>query len=394
MEMNQKELDITQLPINTLMCFSHLRWDFVYQRPQHLMSRLSKRFQVYYIEEPIFHAGKDTYVVKDTEDGVLVVTPLLNNKDTEISSVVFRQKLVISNLFSQRKIEKFIAWYYTPMALKISSHLKPALVVYDCMDELSAFKFAPAELKLIEAELLRKADVVFTGGHSLYQAKKNLHDNIFPFPSSIDKKHFQQARLKLPQPVDQAGITGIRFGFYGVIDERFNIQLINEVAAKRADWQFVLVGPIVKINPDDLPRRNNIHYLGGKSYSELPAYLAGWDVAMIPFEKNESTRFISPTKTPEYLAGGKPVISASIADVVTPYGDLGLVFIADNADEFIQCAEDQLTKTDRQYNNWLQKVDSFLQHVSWDTCVDDMMDHITAALNKTKNTSRTFKSVA
>jgi UDP-galactopyranose mutase len=179
-----------------------------------------------------------------------------------------------------------------------------------------------------------------------------------------------------------------------VIDERFNITLINEVAAVRPDWQFILVGPIVKINPDDLPRRNNIHYLGGKSYSELPAYLAGWDVALIPFEKNESTRFISPTKTPEYLAGGKPVISASIADVVTPYGDMELVSIADNPDEFIKCAEDQLAKTDRQFKNWLQKVDIFLEHVSWDTCVNEMLGHINAAINKTKNTNRTFKSVA
>ncbi|MDB5279588.1 MAG: glycosyl transferase [Ferruginibacter sp.] len=394
MERNQKDMEITQVRTNTLICFSHLRWDFVYQRPQHLMSRLNKTFQVYYVEEPIFHAGKDSYVVKNTEEGVIVVTPLLNDKDTEISSVVFRQKLVVSNLLAQKRIEKFIAWYYTPMALKISSHLKPELIVYDCMDELSAFKFAPAELKLIEAELLGKAAVVFTGGQSLYKAKKLLHDNIFAFPSSIDKNHFQQARQGLPQPADQSGITGKRFGFYGVIDERFNIALIDEVASLRPDWQFVLVGPIVKINPDDLPRRNNIHYLGGKSYAELPSYLAGWDIAIIPFEKNESTKFISPTKTPEYLAGGKPVISASITDVVTPYADMQLVSIADTAPEFIKCAEQEFSKTPSQYKTWLQKVDRFLEHVSWDNCVDEMMIHINLALDKARHTNRTLKSVA
>ena len=281
------------------------------------------------------------------------------------------------------------------MALKFSGHLSPELIVYDCMDELSAFKFAPAELKIMETELFRKAHLVFTGGHNLYQSKKHAHHNIHPFPSSIDKQHFSAARNSLKTPDDQKLIPALRFGFYGVIDERFDIDLIKEVAERRPEWQLILLGPVVKINPDDLPRRDNIHYLGSKSYKELPAYLSGWDIAMIPFAKNESTRFISPTKTPEYLAAGKPVISTSIVDVVTPYGDKNLVYIADNADEFIAAAENEMARTPQQRRQWLQAVDHFLQDISWDATNQQMMDKINSCLlQKNAMIETGLKSVA
>jgi UDP-galactopyranose mutase len=320
---------------------------------------------------------------------------LQDNKRTKLSEAE-RQKLLINSLFTAKKIDYFVAWYYTPMALKISNHLQPKAIVYDCMDELSAFKFAPAELKLLEAELLKKAAVVFTGGQSLYNAKKNAHHNIFPFPSSIDKHHFSQARNSTKDPSDQAAIPAIRFGFYGVIDERFNIKLIDEVAKRKPGWQFILVGPVVKIDEKELPRRNNIHYLGSKSYNELPAYLSGWDIAMIPFEKNESTQFISPTKTPEYLAAGKPVISASITDVVQPYFTNDLVHIADTADDFITAAEKEMAIQPDQKKQWLQRVDNFLQHISWDITAEQMLQHINICLlQKTGITSgEVLKSVA
>lgn len=369
-------LEMSKITNTDLICFSHLRWDFVYQRPQHLMSRFAKQFRTFFIQEPEFHDAPDTYQFKLTAENVWVITPKLNSADTERSTFVSRQKKLINLLFVQKKIEKYIVWYYTPMALKISSHLKPDVIIYDCMDELAAFKFAPAELKIMEAELFSKAHVVFTGGYSLYEVKKNAHHNIFPFPSSIDKAHFFRGRKKLAEPADQQNIPHLRFGFYGVIDERFNIKLIKEVAEKRPDWQLVLIGPVVKINPADLPKRDNIHYLGSKSYTELPQYLSGWDFAMISFEKNESTKFISPTKTPEYLAGGKPVISTSIKDVVSPYGDKKLVYIADTAEEFIASAEKELAKTPEQVKRWLSRVDYFLKNVSWDYTTGKMMDRI------------------
>ncbi len=235
-------------------------------------------------------------------------------------------------------------WYYTPMALPLGAALNPSAIVYDCMDQLSAFKGAPAGLLERERELLRQADVVFTGGHSLYQEKRQSHPNIHPFPSSVDVSHFAQARVAQPEPTDQATIAGPRLGFFGVIDERMDLELLAGVARARPSWQLVILGPLAKIDSSDLPQAPNIHYLGSKSYSELPSYIAGWDVALLPFARNESTKFISPTKTPEYLAAGRPVVSTSIADVVTPYQALGLVRIADTADEFVRACEDALTE--------------------------------------------------
>lgn len=389
--LHNQEFKEVKINARDLICFSHLRWDFVYQRPQHLMSRFNKYLRVFFIEEPIFYACKDKYTIKKSESGVYVVTPMLNENDKDLSSVIQRQKKLICSLIAKKQITNYIAWYYTPMALKISSQLTPELIVYDCMDELSAFKFAPVELKLMEAELFKKADIVFTGGFSLYEAKKNSHGNIFPFPSSIEKEHFLKARNSSAIPFDQKQIVGNKIGFYGVIDERFNINLIAEVAAKRPDWNFILIGPVVKINPEDLPRRKNIHYLGGKLYKELPDYLAGWDIAMIPFEKNESTRFISPTKTPEYLAAGKPVISSSITDVVTPYGKKKLVHIADNSDDFIAAAEWEFAMSEHERKIWLNKVDTFLKEISWDNCIQDMIVHLSSTLTA-KQTVRHAKA--
>ena len=248
------------------------------------------------------------------------------------------------------------------------------------MDELSNFKFAPPELSAHEADLFNRADIVFTGGHSLYEAKKNKHKNIFPFPSSIDKGHFEQARKIESEPEDQQNIPHPRLGFYGVIDERFDIDLISEMADKKPDWHFVLLGPVVKIDPATLPNLPNIHFLGGKSYNQLPAYLSGWDVALIPFLLNESTRYISPTKTPEYLSAGVPVISTAIHDVVSPYGEEGLVKIASTHNEFIEAAEELLNMD---VATFLPVADAFLSKQSWTLTFENMKERISQTLHST-----------
>jgi glycosyltransferase involved in cell wall biosynthesis len=377
-----------------LLCFCHLRWDFVFQRPQHLMSRFAKKSRVFFIEEPVFYEGVDRYEVKLTEEQVWVIKPQLNDKPVE-KSLQERLKRVVNSLFVQFDINRFIAWYYTPMALKFSGHLKPEMIIYDCMDELSAFKFAPAELKIMETEMLKKAQLVFTGGHCLYEAKKNLHDNIYPFPSSIDKDHFAKARKNRVVPPDQEHIQGLKLGFFGVIDERFNVKLIQEVAAARPDWQLILLGPVVKIEESELPRAANIHYLGMKSYKELPSYLSGWDIAMIPFEKNDSTKYISPTKTPEYLAAGKPVVSTSITDVVNPYGVEELVYITDTSADLIRAVETELAKTADERRRWQERVDKFLAGISWDHTAGQMLDKMNRCLGAMKEAgSPNLKSVA
>lgn len=351
-----------------LVCFSHLRWDFVFQRPQHLLTRLADHFRIYYIEEPIFNQEYDHYG-EVILNNIHIIKPHLKGSHDD-DNVADRQKLVIKNLFFKQKINEYILWYYTPMALAMTEGLNPVITVYDCMDELSAFKFAHPALKQMEKELLNKADVVFCGGNNLYNAKKHQHSNIHAFPSSIDKKHFGSARHIKQDPADQITIPSPRFGFYGVIDERFDIELIRQVAEKKPEWQFVLIGPVVKIDPATLPRNANIHYLGSKKYNDLPSYLSGWDISLVSFALNESTQYISPTKTPEYLAGGKPVISTPIKDVVDSYGKTGLVHIVNGANEFIEIASKELALTDKQA--WLQQVDKCLANNSWEITVNNM----------------------
>ncbi|HEY6188198.1 MAG TPA: glycosyltransferase family 1 protein [Pyrinomonadaceae bacterium] len=346
-----------------LICLSHLRWDFVYQRPQHLLSRFAHERRVFFVEEPIFGDGPMHLDVTERDSGVRVVVPHLPKElaGTEALDTVLRG--MIDRLFAEHRIDAHLLWYYTPMACSWTRHLKPLAVIYDCMDELSAFKGASPILKEREAELFERADLVFTGGQSLYEAKRDQHHSVYAFPSSIDAQHFAQARSIKTDPADQADIPHPRMGFFGVIDERMDIELLDRVAAARPDWQLVIIGPVVKIDEASLPRRANIHYLGGKSYAELPAYLSGWDVALLPFARNESTRFISPTKTPEYLAAGCPVVSTSIRDVVRPYGQNGLVHIADTPDEFVAAIEAAMTGD---HAARLREVDAFLSQTSWD----------------------------
>ena len=358
-----------------LICFSHLRWDFVYQRPQHLLSRLSKTFNVFFIEEPVFDAGAAAhYSISEKDNGITVLVPHLP-PHLDHNDIIRYQTELLDGFLKVKNSNDYAFWYYTPMALQFSGHLRPAITVYDCMDELSAFKFAPPQLKELEKQLLQMADVVFTGGHSLYNSKKEQHHNIFPFPSSVDKKHFGKARQITATPGDQSRITAPRIGFFGVIDERFDMELINSVATLQPDWHIILIGPIVKIDPAALPQRDNVHYLGGKSYNELPDYIAGWDIAMIPFLLNESTQFISPTKTPEYLSAGVPVVSTPIRDVIHPYGANGLVHIVSSPEDFIAAAKSILyDKTaDRA---WLEKVDAFLSGHSWENTVTGMLEQI------------------
>ncbi|WP_152981689.1 glycosyltransferase family 1 protein [Hymenobacter sp. AT01-02] len=358
-----------------LVCFAHLHWDFVWQRPQHLLSRFAQHGRVFYVEDAFYHPDdliEPHIEVKERQNGLKVVVVhlparLRGNEDAADQA----QNDVLRQFFAEQNIQQYIFWYYTPMAIAKSRGFTPALTIYDCMDELAAFKFAPPALREREQELFKKADYVFTGGHTLYEAKSQQHPDAHPFPSSIDKAHFGQARQEMAEPADQAGIAHPRVGFFGVVDERLDIELLGQLAEAHPEWQFVIIGPVVKIDPATLPRPANIHYLGGKDYQELPAYLHGWDVATLLFADNESTKFISPTKTPEYLAAGRPVVSTPIRDVVRPYGDLNLVQIAATADEFGRAIAKALTQT--QDADWRQRTDEYLETISWDLTWEQMV---------------------
>lgn len=375
-----------ELFLTDLICFSHLRWDFVYQRPQHLLTRCARERRVFFVEEPIFGNGSMRLEMREADAGVRVVVPHLpEGLQSEIAiNAVMREML--RQMFLDHRINEYVFWYYTPMALNFTSHFTPIASVYDCMDELSAFKGANSKLPALEKQLFSKVDLVFTGGQSLYEAKRGQHPSVHAFPSSIDAAHFGKARTVVTDPEDQAHIPHPRLGFFGVIDERFDIELLDQVAKQRPDWQFVIIGPVVKIDPETLPKHANIHYLGGKKYAELPHYLAGWDIALLLFARNESTRFISPTKTPEYLAAGKPVISTSIRDVVRPYGELKLVEITDTPDEFISAAEKILAGLcDAE---WLSKVDTFLKEISWDKTWRQMSNLISEVIERKRPVRR------
>jgi len=356
--------------LGNLVCFSHLRWDFVYQRPQHLLSRAARDYRVWYFEEPIFVAGAQPRLdIRRSVEDVHVVVPVLSGPTEPASTDPVLTKL-IDEFVAALLTGPITLWYYTPMALPFTRQIEPAVCVFDNMDELSTFMAAPPKMAALERELLSRADIVFTGGQSLFESKRGRHANVHAFPSSVDKAHFAASRL-MPancEPPDQRSLTRPRIGFFGVIDERLDLDLLDQAACMRPDWSFAVIGPVVK-NPGSLPVRPNLHWLGSKRYQNLPSYLSGWDVGIMPFALNEATRFISPTKTPEFLAAGVPVVSTAIVDVVRPYGELGLVEIASSPGDFVSKIDKCLA---RSRQPWLRDVDRFLAELSWDRTWGEM----------------------
>jgi glycosyltransferase involved in cell wall biosynthesis len=349
-----------------VVCLSHLRWGFVYQRPNHLMARFARQRRTFFFEEPIFGEAEPRLDVQKVDENLYVATPHLPHGTP--GENVQGQRGLLRQLMQKYQVDKPVLWFYTPMALEFAEHVEPHLTVYDCMDELSAFDGAHPELRNLERALFERADLVFTGGHSLWEAKRDHHPRVYPFPSSVDLAHFEHARAHAKDPADQASIPRPRIGFFGVIDERMDLGLIDHIAAERSAWQLVMIGPVVKIDPGSLPRRPNIHWLGGKKYEELPAYLGGWDVAFMPFALNQSTKFISPTKTLEYLAAGRPVVSTAIRDVVRPYGERGLVRIADK-ETFVRELDGALTEDPARRR---AAADEFIARTSWDETFQQM----------------------
>ena len=368
--------------MSTIIVFCHLRWDFVYQRPQQLMSRLAKYHKIVFIEEPIHHDGAAFLKSYQPVPNVTVYQP-----HTNVQAFGFHddQLPLLQPLLADLvpADENPIVWFYTPMALPLLQAMHPSVVVYDCMDELAAFKNAPKQLLQRETALMNIADVVFTGGPSLYEAKKNRHANAHCFSSSVDVKHFAQALDRSSAHPKFAYIGGPRLGFYGVIDERFDASLIEAAADAHPEWQLVMVGPVVKIDPASLPQRPNIHYLGQKGYDDLPKFLAGWDVCLLPFALNDSTKFISPTKVLEYMAAELPTVSTAITDVVKPYG--GIVAIADGADEFVAACERALALAPAERAQMVEKMRAVVQQTSWDATAEQMVALMRHAGNKERS---------
>ncbi|KAA2235749.1 glycosyltransferase family 1 protein [Salinarimonas soli] len=349
-----------------LVCFSHLRWDFVWQRPQHLLSRAAQTYRVLVVEEPYFRDGATPHMeVSERPGGVTIAAPILPHGLSHEETILAQRDLV-GRLLEGETGSPRVFWYYTPMALAFTSELDCDACVYDNMDELAAFKGASPELLALEESLFQRVDVVFTGGMSLYEAKRSRHRNVHGLPSSIEAAHFAKARGQTEEPAELRDIPHPRLGFFGVIDERMDVELVGQCADLRPDWHFVMIGPVVKIDPAGLPQRPNIHWLGGRDYKDLPRYLGAWDVGFMPFAINEATRFISPTKTPEFLAAGLPVVSTPITDVVRPYGERGFVEIAMTPLEVVPKVEGLMARSPEEREAWLARVDRHLAAGSWD----------------------------
>ncbi|MDB5596398.1 MAG: hypothetical protein JWM36_3359 [Hyphomicrobiales bacterium] len=353
-----------------LLCFSHLRWNFVYQRPQHLLSRAQRTYDVYFMEEPVFSGELECPVLERvvTPDGVQVLTPLLPRSSEPRANDV--QRRLLDQFTDALQSPPQILWYYTPAALEFSRHVTADVCVFDCMDELSAFRGASPKLCEQERELLTRADLLLVGGRSLFEAKKALHRDAHLLPSSVDVAHFSRARARRSRT---SGARVPNLGFFGVIDERMDLDLLDRVAAMRPDWQLNMIGPVVKIDPEGLPKRSNIVWAGACAYGDLPDRLASWDLGIMPFAMNEATRFISPTKTPEFLAAGLPVVSTPVRDVVEPYGAAGIVAVAASAEDFVARAAELLATP---LEPWLSTVDEFLATTSWDKTWNAVSRHI------------------
>jgi UDP-galactopyranose mutase len=360
----------------SIVAFSHLRWNFVYQRPQHLLSRLAASRPVFFVEEPDFDAhGPPRWERSHPQPNVTMLRPR-----TPARALGFHPdqlpllEPLIEELAQELEGTPVVGWVYTPLALPLAEALGPIAMVYDCMDELSLFLGAPPELMSREAALLECADVMFTGGPSLFRAKQPRHSNVHCFPSSVDASHFRVARSGKPSGVaeanDQAALPHPRLGYYGVIDERLDLPLLDYVAREQPDWQIILVGPVVKIDPATLPRRVNIHYFGQRSYEELPRYLVGWDVCLLPFALNDATRFISPTKTLEYMAAERPIVSTPITDVAEPYGNI--VYLGDTPDAFLRACQAALSSSPEERARRTAGMRRVLAGTSWDVTVAAM----------------------
>jgi glycosyltransferase involved in cell wall biosynthesis len=376
---------ISERSMQHLIVFSHLRWEFVFQRPQHLLSRLARDYHVVFVEEPV-HTSGPAYLERTTPcKGIEVVrahTPVEHwgFHDDQLSAL----QPMIAGYLADNLIDDYIVWFYTPMALPMLGELAPRAIVYDCMDELSAFKGAPRQMRQRESALLKSADLVVTGGPRLYEAKRGANPNVLCVPSAVDPSHYDAARATADSVAMakadalQGTIARPRLGFFGVVDERLDLDLIAALADADPAWQIVMVGPVAKIEPHALPRRANLHWLGQQPYALLPQLVAGWDVCLMPFAINESTEFISPTKTLEYMAAGKPVVSTPVHDVRAVFGDI--VAIAGDPAAFVAACRRALAEPASERSEREARMAARVRAHSWDAAAETIRRSLEAVL--------------
>lgn len=374
-----EEQSSIQTVANDTVILSHLRWDSVTQRPHHIAMHLAQDRSILFIEEPIF-PHKDEYRpyhLYRPSPNITVVQPFSTQATDDYDYAALINKFIDTTAFSTAPI----MWLYSPMFVDCLHYVDPSLVVYDNMDKLSSFKFAPATLAIKEQMLLTLADVVFTGGKSLYEDMNNKHTNAYCFPSSVDIEHFSKAVdpetifphdiLEIPQP---------RVGYFGVIDERMDLKMVKETAQRLPQVSFLYIGPVVKISETDLPRLKNIHYLGPRDYQILPNYLKGIDVTFMPFAQNEATRYISPTKTLEFMAAEKGIVATPIRDVVRDYSHV--ISIVDSSKKAADALLDLLNENATEKTTRIARQKEILSKTSWKKTVKKMKEIMDVAMTQ------------
>ncbi len=368
-----------------LLVHSHLRWDWVWQRPQQFLSRLARRRPVLFVEEPMRVEGlsaprAETHSAGGHPSVTILRTELPAGYFADRARVDAAQGRLVRDFIASgpgREWRRPVQWFYDPMAAEeFLGRMNERAVVYDCMDQLSQFRGAPPELLRREAMLLSEADVVFAGGPAIHRAKREHNPNCHSYGCGVEVEHFGLALdSALPLSPALAALPGPRLGFFGVVDERMDYELLARLADAHPEWSVVIVGPHCKVNPDDFPRRANLHFVGGQPYADLPAWAKGFDVCLMPFARNEATEFINPTKALEYLATGRPVVSTAIKDVVLQFSDT--VIVADGHDAFIRACEQAIAAPDAQR---IQAGRMLAARNSWEATVARMEAHLAAAL--------------
>ncbi len=377
-----------------LICFSSIRWNFLYQRPQHLLTRFAAEgVQVIYIETKRTKTSEGLSFEKEMCQGVQIIRPLMPPELTD-AEYIARMRALLDELLGPNGAQDAIFWYYNPAAIRYTDHLTPALTVYDCLGNPESWPGAHPDSARLERSLMDRADVIFTPTAALMKDRRRFNGNIHVFANSIDREHFAQARCAtMAEPDDQKAIPHPRLGFYGMINENIDTRLLKQVAAVRPDWHFVFIGPVMKGCENVLPECDNIHHLGTQSYDDLPAYLSGWDLALVPLKEDQHTKRLLPAKVPEYLAAGVRVIAAPLEEIVTSYGRKGLVQVVSGAEVFINVAQSLLDDSGAEKASWLRQVDAELSGNSWDKTYEGMKAQLESALRQKRPARKGLRSV-
>jgi glycosyltransferase involved in cell wall biosynthesis len=379
-----------------IIVHSHLCWDWVWQRPQQFISRLSQRHKILFVETvapaPDLARPLARYRTAQNFPNVTILTLQFptwrwsNGKyvDGERRRIV--QEFIAGPVAGQ--FEDPVQWFYDPMAVPaFAGRMSEVLTVYDCMDELSKFRCAPPEIIEREAELLARADVVFTGGRKLFEAKSEHNENCHFYGCGVDCEHFGKALAEettVPEDLGaimsplsvRAALPGRKvLGYFGVVDERMDYELIARLADANREWSVVMIGPTMKVDESTLPKRPNLHWLGQRSYQQLPAYCKGFDVCLMPFALNESTEFINPTKALEYMATGRMIVSTGVPDVIRNFGLV--IKIAKEHDEFIKLCREAVERSEPEA---IKRGSQMARENTWERIVGRMEEHIEEAM--------------